>query len=185
MLREPERRRTTGSDFWSAVMPVSRWPCGPRRAGPRRAVGRAGLVVEQVQLRRAAVHEQVDDALRPRREVRQRERRTPPASSAAAGVLLVEQRCQRERSRCRCRAAEELPAGHREPVESSRRAIMAAPSISAGDRLIEVQEDAGGHRPGGQLAGVECGIGGRLADARRRARGLRPESSRTTVELSS
>ena len=96
----------SGSDDWLPDMPVSRWPCRTEsgNCSPLR-LSQQRLVVEQLDLRRAAGHEQVDDALGLRRR-----------SGAAA-----------EHARAHCRAARDLsaaerPAGLTRLASASRRA---------------------------------------------------------------
>src|SRR5690606_31206532 len=71
------------------------------------------LVVEQIELRRRAGHEEVDDLLRLRREVR-----TDTMSDRGRGVLsrrgeqpLVEQRRERDAAQAEAGLAEEVSAG--------------------------------------------------------------------------
>ena len=75
---------TTGKRSCCATMPVTRWP--PKTEAGMSWLNRSlhlGLVVEQVEVRRAAGLEQEDDAFRLRREVRERRRRHTAGSARA------------------------------------------------------------------------------------------------------
>ena len=104
------------------VMPVSRWPMRMESGSsvPCRFC-QLRLVVEQVDLRRRAGLEQVDDALGLRREVRQ----AGQAAGCRVGVL-GKQRGQRRDADAGAGSAEEMPA--RDAVASDRIFIALSPS---------------------------------------------------------
>ena len=128
------------------------------------------LVVEQVELRRRARHEQEDDVLGLRREVRpDLLRRAPAPSAEAAGEQpLVHQRGQRQRPDAEPDVLEEVTAGDVAEVGSwaihqtaglrafapsrlrDRRSACVA-DVLFRQRLVQVQQRVGHQRPRGLL----------------------------------
>ena len=136
------------------------------RLGHRLAVhlGQGRLVVERLQVRRAAGHVQVDDPLDLGGEVQRVDRPGPAAglSRGAAGRVRVgpaqqarvEQRGQGQGADPRGRPAQERAA-----LDTSRRGIVVGlvHGSAPGDGFVQVQEHAGHGRPGRQLGRIDVG----------------------------
>ncbi len=129
------------------------------------------LVVERFQLRRRAVHRQVDHPLGPCRKMRiaqysaiafgrGRRSRADATAGRTEDSRRIEQRGERRHADAGARAPEEVAAGHLLDVFANR--IHGTSAF--GNRLVEIQDHVGHDRPGGQLAGIDGGVGGRIAD---------------------
>src|SRR5437764_7626 len=88
------------------------------------AGAQAGLVVEEIELRRAAVHEQVDDSLRPRRMMRR-------GPCGGGHQLRIEQRRQRGSADAPRGTAEELAPCQAESRGVWRRVVHGRVMVSS------------------------------------------------------
>ena len=158
-------------------------------AGLHVVLDQLGLVVEQVLLRRAARHVQVDDALGLGREVRRPGRhrvvgRRPAAPARGRRSAPVRRVQQHAPARCAPRPVCECLRNWRRVCARAccscrgRSSSVAVHGGSAfGQDAVEVQEHVGDRRPGGQLGRVHArraaGRAGSVARATAAARSLR------------